>query len=359
MARRDPFLVRKKYKKGMLEMMTSSERIKAVLNFQDPDRLPVMEWAVWWDLTIERWQREGGFPAGCNDRYEITRQLGLDMHYQGYVLPFNGEKMDAVFKGKNCGHGDGPVATDADYEALLPACYDLKSVEQSLPQWQRWAEERHVEGSAVWLTFWGFFGWPRYLFGIEPHMLAFYDHPELMHRMNRELLDHYRQCLDLICTVCVPDFIALGEDMSYNNGPMLSKACFDEFLKPYYLELTARAKAHGIPVLVDSDGDVTALCGWVREGGCNGIFPLERQAGTDVAKLRRLYPDMAFMGAFDKMTMDKGEAAMRAEFERLLPVARQGGLIIGCDHQTPPAVSFQDYQLYLRLFREYAEEACR
>jgi len=33
--------------------------------------------------------------------------------------------------------------------------------------------------------------------------------------------------------------------------------------------------------------------------------------------------------------------------------ARRGGFIISCDHQTPPGVSYDQYQLYLRLFREY------
>ena len=68
---------------------------------------------------------------------------------------------------------------------------------------------------------------------------------------------------------------------------------------------------------------------------------------------------MRFIGHFDKMTMHRGEAVLRAEFERLLPTASRGGFIIGCDHQTPPGVSFQDYALYLRLFREYAREAGR
>ena len=53
--------------------------------------------------------------------------------------------------------------------------------------------------------------------------------------------------------------------------------------------------------------------------------------------------------------MHLGEAALRKEFERVLPVAREGGYMISCDHQTPPAVSLDDYRLYLKLFREYAE----
>ncbi len=55
--------------------------------------------------------------------------------------------------------------------------------------------------------------------------------------------------------------------------------------------------------------------------------------------------------------MPHGEQAMRDEFERLLPVAAKGGFIISVDHQTPPGVSYENYRIYLRLFREYAEKA--
>jgi len=40
-------------------------------------------------------------------------------------------------------------------------------------------------------------------------------------------------------------------------------------------------------------------------------------------------------------------------------VMRTGRFIPSVDHQTPPAVSIPDYRLYLRLLREYAEQACR
>jgi hypothetical protein len=66
---------------------------------------------------------------------------------------------------------------------------------------------------------------------------------------------------------------------------------------------------------------------------------------------------LKFIGHFDKMTMTRGEAGMRAEFERLLPVAARGRFLISCDHQTPPGVSYQEYQVYLKLFREYAAKA--
>ena len=59
------------------------------------------------------------------------------------------------------------------------------------------------------------------------------------------------------------------------------------------------------------------------------------------------------IGGFDKTIMHKGEAALRAEFERLLPAVRSGGYIPAVDHQTPPDVSLENYHTYMRLFQEY------
>jgi hypothetical protein len=57
--------------------------------------------------------------------------------------------------------------------------------------------------------------------------------------------------------------------------------------------------------------------------------------------------------------MHRGEARMRQEFERILPVMRSSRFVPSIDHQTPPSVSMEDYRLYLSLLREYAAEACR
>jgi len=97
---------------------------------------------------------------------------------------------------------------------------------------------------------------------------------------------------------------------------------------------------------------------WFEEAGIEGVYPLERQAGVDIAHIRCQHPRFLMMGGYDKMVMPLGEAAMRAEFERLLPVMRSGGYIPSVDHQTPPGVSLDQYRVYLELLREYAGSAC-
>jgi uroporphyrinogen-III decarboxylase len=127
-------------------------------------------------------------------------------------------------------------------------------------------------------------------------------------------------------------------------------------MAPYYEQALPAIKAAGCVPFVDTDGDITIAADWFERVGMEGILPLERMAGVDVAQLRRDHPDIRMLGAFDKTVMNQGEAAMREEFERLLPVAKQGGFIIGCDHQTPPGVSLDDYRLYVKLFNEYARQ---
>jgi uroporphyrinogen-III decarboxylase len=151
----------------------------------------------------------------------------------------------------------------------------------------------------------------------------------------------------------------MTEDMSYNHGPMLSYRLFKEFLMPYYQKVNAVIKKYKVRVLVDSDGEITSMIPWLKEAGIEGVYPLERQAGVDIEKIRREHPEFLMLGGYDKMVMPLGETAMRSEFERILPVMKTGGFIPSVDHQTPPGVSMENYKIYIKLFKEYCEKAVK
>ena len=332
--------------------MTARERFLKVFSFDRPDdRLPMIEWAAWWDLTIKRWKGEGMPPA--LDWDGSMRFFGLD--------PFVGLGGPAHAPGLLDGvaHGHPVIRTEAEYEALLPRLYPPEAIQQSARR-AGGLRGRHERGEIItrlWLD--GFFWWPRILLGIENHMLALYDQPELIHRINRDLLAYNVRMFDAICAEGTPDMVGIAEDMSYNNGPMLSRDCFNAFLLPYYRQIIPEVKARGIKVLVDTDGMVEPMIPWLLDAGFDGIYPLERQAGVDVVRIRANYPELLMLGGYDKMVLTKGEAAMRAEFERLLPVMRSGGYVPSVDHNTPPGVSLDQYRTYIRLFGEYTAKACQ
>lgn len=329
--------------------MNNRDRFRAVLRFESVDRLPRFEWATWWDETIRRWEGEGlpsRRPEGSAGVVAIMEHLGLDPVWQTW-FPILGPGYPEM------PHGQGPVSNLADYEAIREHLYPEVDWEAAFPADVR---ARHEAGElAVWFTLNGFFWFPRQLLGIERHLYAFYDQPQLMHRINEDLLAYNRHLVTGLARIIEPEFMTIAEDMSYNHGPMLSRDLFDEFMAPYYRELVPLLKAHGIVPIVDSDGDVETCLPWFCECGVEGLLPFERQSGVDVARVRRAHPRLRIIGAFDKMTMTRGQEAMRAEWERLLPVMRQGGFIPGVDHQTPPGVSLAQYREYLALLWEYTE----
>jgi hypothetical protein len=326
--------------------MNHVERFRAVMNFQPVDRLPRWEWAMWWDETIRRWHREG-LPVELkfSQVFDIAQYFGLDP-YQQYWFSTTDPTIEATQH-----HVEGIVANMDDYRRIRPGLFPCHDA--AIAGMAAWAERQRQGEAVVWCTLEGFFWFPRTLMGFDKLMLAFYDQPELLHEINRDLLAFNLGLLDKILQACVPTFMTVAEDMSYNHGPMISKQTFDQFVAPYYRQLLPRLRERGVMPFIDTDGDITLLVPWFEELGVEGFLPLERQAGVDGMRLRQQYPRLRMVGHFDKMTMTRGEAAMRAEFERLVPLMQTGGFIPSVDHQTPPGVSLEEYRVYLRLLNEY------
>lgn len=330
--------------------MKIRDRFLNVLNFEKPaDRLPMMEWAPWWDKTFDRWRSEGL----AVEYGESLAHFGLDPLLVVGISPISRTCPAPAY------HGAPIISDEASYDAVRKHVLTDGQIENAVNQAKN-LKERHERGECairVWLD--GFFWFPRSLFGIENHMFAFYDYPDLMHRMNKELTEFSLRGLEAVFEIIKPDMVGIAEDMSYNHGPMLSQDTFNEFLAPYYNQVVPYIKSRGIKVMVDSDGDVMPLIPWLRGVGVEGIYPLERQSNVDVDEIRRLYPDFLMLGAFDKRVLNQGRQRIIDEFERLLPAMRSGGFIPSVDHQTPPGVSLEDYRTYLQLFEEYCIKAVK
>ena len=306
------------------------------------------EWAMWWDKTIARWKGEG-LPARLDSVFEIHDEFGLDP-YQQFWFSTTDPTIEAVQH-----HVEGIVADMDDYLRLRPQFYPdhSRAIESMVP----WAARQAAGDAVVWITLEGYFWFPRTLMGFTNVSLAFYDQPELIHRINQDLTDFNLEIIGKVAKTCKPVFATIAEDMSYNNGPMISERHFDEFVAPYYRQIVPRLRELGALVFVDTDGDVTKLVPWMLREGIHGVLPLERQAGVDGMKLREAFPTLRMIGHYDKMVMNKGEAANRGEFERLVPLMKTGGFIPSVDHQTPPGVSLEEYRVYLRLLAEYMQGA--
>ena len=217
----------------------------------------------------------------------------------------------------------------------------------------------HERGEySIRLNIEGFFWVPRELLGIETHLYAFYDEPELLHNICSFILEIYEKWLIRVIDLTKPDVVYIMEDLSGKNGPMISGDTFDEFVGSYYRRLSPLMKAYGAGnIFVDTDGDFAQIIPNFMAAGVEGFLPMDVNAGMDIVKVRRDFPKLRFIGGFNKLCIAEGREAIDREFERILPVIRSGGYIPGPDHQVAPSTSLDNYRYYIGRLKEVMKQS--
>ena len=194
---------------------------------------------------------------------------------------------------------------------------------------------------------------PRELLGDEEHLYSFYEDPELLHDICDYMLGVYTTKLMKVIELIQPDIVYIMEDLSGKNGPMISGAMFDEFVGSYYRKLIPMLKARGVGnVFVDTDGDFMMMIPNFMDAGVDGFLPMDVNAGMDIVKVRENFPTLKFIGGYNKLRIADGKEAIDEEFNRILPVVRQGGYIVGADHQVPPSASLENYRYYIERLKD-------
>jgi hypothetical protein len=387
--------------------MTSRERENATLLFIKPkDRGSVEETFYPWTATFDRWKKEGhlenvpddifnetGKKVNNADKYlsslmadgvfKYEKFLGFDgvkrVSFNLPLRPFNKtiieDTDDYVIQGDDDGWTRKYYKNSSIVETIRPVVtcpedwYNLKEAaykeldkyytDDNIQKIYTRFKDGHEKGDySLRMNITGFFWTPRTLLGIEEHLYAFYDYPEMMHDMNNFFLDVYFEKLGIILDILPADVLYIMEDLSGCNGPMLSPELFDEFVGAYYKRLVPFLMSKGVGnVFVDTDGDFLKLIPNFICSGIEGFLPMDVNAGMDIVEVRKYYPRLKFIGGFNKLAIEAGREAIDKEFKRLMPVIRQGGYIPGCDHQVTHATPFENYKYYISKLKECMHEA--
>ena len=99
--------------------MTPRERFVKTLSGERPDRLPVVEWASWWDKTVARWRGEGMPELSGTGMMEY---FGLDVLHQ-FWLPHRKPGLPSPAY-----NGAPIIETEDDYERIKPYLFPEDAV---------------------------------------------------------------------------------------------------------------------------------------------------------------------------------------------------------------------------------------
>jgi uroporphyrinogen decarboxylase len=356
----------------MREELSGRERVSLALNHREADRVSICDGL--WPSLVEQWYATGSpaFPPGLSpddafgyDMLHIRPDTTLRLPEEtleetaeySVIRDANGTTIkrwkDLTFPG---GPVDHLIGNRADWEEhKWRARWDRKRVD-----W-RAARRAYVGGRArgQFIVYSGAICWDAALpiVGPETLLYAMADDPKWVGDMFETLTD--------LCLAGAEEMLGGGfefdgaflcDDMGFRSGSLFSLRTYRELFFPQDRRVCDFFRARGMPVILHSCGQVTALIPDLIRAGYTCLNPLEVKAGMDLVALKREYGrDLAFMGGIDVRKLgDPDPVAIEQEIASKLPVALEGGgYIYALDGPVTPDVSLKRYMYALDLVYLY------
>ncbi len=351
--------------------MTDRERILAVLNHKEPDRIPIHDSI--WGATINRWKKEG-----LPEDVDVAEYFNFEFRWMGadtsprfptqvfernekYILTttsFGGKRKNWTDYSTTPELVECPIKTKQDWSEIkkrLKPDFTRVDWASGLSNFQKYY------GEGKFICYSGGFGYDilQNYMRSDQLLLAMIEDPEWIKDMVMTLAElNIVMCELMLKNGFKFDGAWMWNDMGYRNGLLFSP---DLYYKTHYqADKMAYSYFHskGLKTFLHSCGNVKELIPIMIETGLDCLQPLEVKAGMDVVELKEKFGDkISFMGGIDVRVMEKGDKEkIEEEIKRKIVAAKKnGGYIYHSDHSVPKDVSFETYKYVIETVKKYGE----
>jgi uroporphyrinogen decarboxylase len=376
--------------------MTSRERLRAVLNHKEADRIPLdlgagkcckfhigmykklLDYFGIKDKTIRIHDKESQSVFACD---ELLEKLECDVRIpywllQGIVqeewedeeywymrnewrtvsrMPKKGALYYDAVEFPFAGIFDSDEELNWDYPPPRPITPDLVSQ----------AKAYHEAGYPVVAEHYGF-GMLQNgskLFGYEDCLMMFASEDErVIQHMEKELAGKMKHW-DNVAEAFGPDGIDVvceSDDLGTQSGPFIAPTMFRNLIKPYYKKLFDHIhKKLNAKIFLHSDGSIVDLLPDLIEIGVDILNPVQASAkGMDPSYLKKEFgKDLVFWGAGidTQRTLPAGSPAqIRDEVKRNIDtLAPGGGFVFAAVHNVQSDVPVENFIAMWEAFKEF------
>jgi uroporphyrinogen decarboxylase len=226
------------------------------------------------------------------------------------------------FKKKGEAHGAGGAFADCedvqeveDYEWPNPDFLDFKEV---LGRLRNCGDTYRASG------FWSpFFHEMMDFFGMDNYFLKMHTHPEVVHAVTRHTVDFYLEANRRFFEVAGKevDGFFFGNDFGTQLNLFVNPAAFQEFIFPYFRQLTELGHAYSYQVILHSCGSIYKVIPDLISLGVEALHPLQAKAANMEAETlaRDFKGRIAFMGGVDtqELLVHASPEEVQAEVRRI------------------------------------------
>ncbi len=364
------------------------ERMRKVLNHEEPDRIPVSDF--FWGSFIRRWRKELNLPDDA-DPYK---------HYDmDWIVTF--PNMDPRIQSfETIRENDDEVVVKTGYSVTIRKRFDFP-----MPEYMEWdidtieklerfefddpydrrryyeAGDNQIAGVGD-----GFErnspAWIETLKKLYPDFAVFGSITEMSECMVRlvgqanYLLwigmypDRFGECLNRIgqfyldCTKAqieaadgLIDGMVIWGDVAYKENMFFHPDYWRTYYKPWVKAITDLCHENGLMVIYHGCGNIKLILNDFAEIGVDAINPLEAKAGLDVVDLKKKFgTKLGWCGNNNIQVWETNNSdKIKKEVLRKLNAAKGGGYLPQSDHSVTSSVSGESYDFIMKLIRDYGK----
>jgi uroporphyrinogen decarboxylase len=367
----------------MYQSMTSTQRVNAALDFQQPDFIPLFD--LYWGGFINAWRERHGLSPRRDiplddvvyDDEEIYTHFHVDMYQvipnedpwpsQNRILKREGRDIiqrdgwGRVVRRKETSPYGLPLEVHLQNKAELDQLeFESPALgiryDQMLSAIKR--GHRMVRQPYLFLKIGGPFLRPSFLRGDFQWYIDIAEDPVFAGDLAERMTDHLIAVgVEALNRCGLPETsIWIYDDIASNNGLLISPQVYERLFLPLVSRMVRSFKAAGARhVGYHSDGDIREILDGLVEVGISILNPIEPRANMDVVKLRGRYgAKLALVGGLcNSVILPAGsDSDVRRHVDRVLSVGGEGGLVIGT-HSVSNEVTQDRYAFVMERLHQH------
>lgn len=350
--------------------MTSQERVMKALNFELPDRVPMLH--GFWPEWEKMWRQEKGLPADASaeDYYQVDTHIAVG---DETPYPTRAEELkregDFIYSRDGWGQTKRTRQSVSYFYEQLSFAYDDKANlvygdfdPVNLPE--RYAAidariDRLKQRYCVFAKTGGPFIRTYFMRGEVPFLMDMASDPALAKELVMRTAHHLAAIgVEELRRWSLQDTgIWIYDDMASAQNPMFSPRAAEQILAPAWAYMVDQYRQAGAAkVILHSDGNIAPLLDLLIDCGFDGINPVEYRAGLDAVKLHEKYPKLALLGGLDNVHILRSGTSdeIREHTKYILSAGKEGGFALGT-HSIGPDISVANWEAAFETWQEFGQ----
>ncbi len=336
--------------------MKPLERVLAVLNHEEPDRVPHFEWVH--DQDLIKTMTNGG------DYGDLIELLDIDgvMTKPIYRQESMGDDLFVDEWGAVRQIGKDNYAMPVDAKAPVQSLQDLENWNAPDPDQEfrydqiRETVERFGGERAIILQMRDVWSGPRDYIGDAQLFINLKECPELVEGVVIKCVDHYIRVIERAAEIGV-NIVFTGDDVADNRGPMFKPELWQELFLPHYQRLVDAIHAAGLYHWKHSDGNMYPLLDSIVAAGSNGIDPIDPSGGMELKVVKAKYGEqVAIKGNVDQIELlmyGPPEAVVEEIKSCILDAGVGGGYVCSSSNSIHSGVDPELYRVMVEAIHHY------